>query len=109
MGMFDSIIWDYILPDEERIGLMYQTKDFYCTLATYKVDENGELYVRHQDYGDVDFPSTGYGEIKEEWSRAMVTSNINFYKFEDHKNWVEYKATIIDGKVVTVYKDKSSL
>lgn len=112
--MFDSIQWDYDLPDEEHEGLIFQTKDFECMMDLYMVDKKGDLFVKNRSQYDIEFPCTSWVDPKEPmWMRQARTCVIRFYAFIDGADvwsdgWLEYTAHIEKGKVILVYKIEDS-
>lgn len=48
MGLSDSLICDYPLPDVEVQHQYFQTKDLQCDLLTYRITEDGRLYCESE-------------------------------------------------------------
>lgn len=80
MGMYDSIVCKYQLPQPEdpkgyTASQLFQTKCFDCSLSTYEIGLNGQLYI---------LQSEGY--FKEE---KNATSFLNLGEYVVTKRWVE--------------------
>ena len=105
MGMFDTIYCDMPLPDgyESRLN-GFQTKDFDCEMARYRIKASGSLVKET------------YGVFNSE---PMLTGTvipfhgiIRFYDYDqqscdpkflyDQQHWHEYNAKFTDGKCVGI-------
>jgi hypothetical protein len=98
MGMFDIIVSEYPLTVNMQ---NFQTKDLDCTLAEYKIDKDGNLFLTCFD---------GSPDIKQDF-----TGTINFYQStisasgpglytsngEDYES-VEYEANFLEGKLTYI-------
>jgi hypothetical protein len=95
MGMFDEIRCDYPLPETPDDGkVQFQTKDFDCILAYYRITEEGRLVmkVRWDDTEERNVDHHGF---------------VNFYtcagdRREGTFKWWEYNAKFTDGQLVSI-------
>lgn len=93
MGMFDDVICDMPLPGEPKPKRnSFQTKDFSCSFDSFRIKEDGTLWVI---------------ECHEEDTRQLMFHGyLNFYTLEQEKPgsegdaiWFEYRAKFTDGKL----------
>jgi hypothetical protein len=123
MGIFDSLICKYPLPDPEAQGVVFQTKSLGPSMLLYTITEDGELFVRKERWEDVpeeERPYYGkpewYGEhaglyraigstkpIYEGEEKVNFHGVVNFYHYEDDV-WYEYNAKFTDGRLVSLVK-----
>jgi len=112
MSMFDTIICQYKLPLPEEAGqlvsppdwsnVQFQTKSFDCTLDTYSIEEDGQIYkdvvVRElvkSKAGVLDID-----ERQEGIEKVEATLELRFYTIhmeDDFDYWVEFKALFWKG------------
>ena len=97
MGMFDDVICDVALPGEPKPKHKhFQTKDFSCSLDTYRIKEDGTLWV-------VEASNT-------EPKQVLFHGWLNFYMSEGNINsykdtlWFEYQAKFTDGQLQDIEK-----
>jgi hypothetical protein len=130
MGMFDYIKCEYPLPlptdlgeakDVDFNGLIYQTKDLNNSLESYKIDKDGNLWIKETETewiegnpnGKTFSERFGHAELIKEWLEPITyTGEVVFYEGlqyseqanDDWKNdyWVEYKAIFVAGKIVKI-------
>jgi hypothetical protein len=111
MGMFDQIECQYPLPGDppefaRKSGHRFQTKDFGCVLATYRIAEDGRLLLLD---GGTYGAKPGSGDDPEE---IPFTGEVDFYDGNiaasgpgtytangEDEEWVEYKATFVAGRL----------
>ena len=98
MGMFDSIYYR---------GVEHQTKDTPKQFCDYYAIEGGILWSQEYDAEWVEDDSTMFkGYLKqsnERWVRCDdFTGKINFYTSGLNKTWIEYRATVVNGVVLTI-------
>lgn len=79
MATFDWVTVEYKLPDPEAQGLYFQTQDFDCTYAEYKIDVDGRFLGREHDYGE-----------------------LNFYALSKSHEWYEYNAFFMGGYLLSI-------
>lgn len=108
MGMFDFIFCEYPLPDKPAIDpdniwttpskIPFQSKDFDCILATYKIDKNGLLLKSVKN-------ELGHNV----WKHLQdIEGTINFYtdvcqdSTYDLCGWIEYSAIVTDGVIQSI-------
>ena len=121
MGMFDTIICHYHLPEKEHDSIRsWQTKDLECVLGTYYITAEGRLLSDESLYEE---PL----EI-ENWNGFPVVNTVGpgsrdtnyhgllrFYSLfpENHdwsddydpnlkQEWIEYEAKFTDGTLVDI-------
>jgi len=94
MGMFDTVLCEYPLPDARHQDLDFQTKDLECLLDTYIITREGRLVQQATNRGwgadldhDVEWPL--HGDIR------IYTS----VKEEDTTSWIEYVVRFTHGRV----------
>jgi hypothetical protein len=112
MGMFDSLRCRYPLPVEGANDLLYQTKDFACDMDLYEIREDGTLWHEDYDVEDKSDPkATGImrlrgmlSRVNKRWVPVDHLGRVEFYaSFRgDWKDWIEWSADIIDGRVRSV-------
>lgn len=121
MGMFDSIIVKYKLPEIDLNGTSltmediqngsYQTKDLDCSLTTYTLEKSGRVsYKIHKIHEWVECPDSplkGYIDRKDE-RRKYLSGNhvIEFYDFvygtDKHDYDITWEALVVGGKATSV-------
>jgi hypothetical protein len=112
MGMFDDLRCRYPLPVEGANELRYQTKDLDCQMDQYEIREDGTLWREDYDVEDQSDPNaTGImrlsgmmTRVNPRWVPVDYLGRIWFYgSFTgDWKDWIEWCADIIDGRVRSV-------
>ena len=121
MGMYDTIICEYPLPmPDDPKGYTgsddFQTKDFDQSLATYTIDENGQLFIHRfegeWEPGNKDSDSfigkLGYFKTTKTWQEQLnTTTTIVFYDYihsenTDYDYLIEYEAVFVVGKMTSV-------
>ena len=119
--MYDTIVCDYPLPmPDEPKGYSgsddFQTKDFDQSLATYTIDENGQLFILRfegeWEPGNKDSDSfigkLGYFKTTKTWQEQLnTTTTIVFYDYihsenTDYDYFIEYEAVFVVGKMTSV-------
>jgi len=119
--MYDTIICKYPLPmPDDPKGYTgsddFQTKDFDQSLATYTIDENGQLFILRiegeWEPGNKDSDSfigkLGYFKTTKTWQeRLNTTITVVFYDYihsqnTDYDYFIEYEAVFVDGKITSV-------
>jgi len=121
MGMYDSIVCKYPLPmPDDPKGYSgsddFQTKDFDQSLATYTIDENGQLFIHRYEGewepGNKDSKSfigkIGYFKTTKKWLEELkTTTTIIFYDYihsqnTDYDYFIEYESVFVNGKITSV-------
>ena len=121
MGMYDTIVCEYPLPmPDDPKGYTgsddFQTKDFDQSLATYTIDENGQLFIHRfegeWEPGNKDSDSfigkLGYFKTTKTWQEQLnTTTTIVFYDYihsenTDYDYLIEYEAVFVVGKMTSV-------
>ena len=129
MGLFDTLTIEYTLPMPSELGELtpeqiqkatYQTKDLGENLSYYQICKEGLLWREKVDgyfkEGDPNGESlTDRLGYFEETGRTVIrdyrTCTIHFYEFFQYEMngtglnndyWLEYEATIVDGKVTKI-------
>jgi len=123
MGLFDYIVCEYKLPMTESLlelskdklqNETYQTKDLICCMSTYKIKEDGYLWIVKNEYeykkgnpnSDSIFGQMGQMNVVKSWEeKTEHTGEVNFYSSfieNEYENdyFVEYKALFFKGKLV---------
>ena len=119
--MYDTIVCEYPLPmPDDPKGYTgsddFQTKDFDQSLATYTIDENGQLFILRiegeWEPGNKDSDSfigkLGYFKTTKTWQeRLNTTITVVFYDYihsqnTDYDYFIEYEAVFVDGKITSV-------
>lgn len=117
MGMFDNIKvhpkWTEDMPPKMAADLrhgrdkhLFQTKDLDETLQTYRLDENGQLWLEETTF--VDAPGTFMGKAERATGNLSIqdfTGDIVFYTCGDavdqkKSGWYEKQILLVDGKVI---------
>jgi len=121
MGMYDTVICKYPLPmPDDPKGYAgsddFQTKDLDLALATYIIDENGQLFIHRfegeWEPGNKDADSfigkLGYYKTTKKWVEQLnTTMTVIFYDYQnssdtDYDYFIEYEAVFINGKISSV-------
>lgn len=116
MGMFDNIRCELPLPVLGEVPeRVFQTKDTPAQyLDTYVIRADGEFVHESPDIEDLTEEEReawarehGYADTK--WApimrrvgeprRVEWTGEVYFYDSKDQKGWIEFKATIVRGKL----------
>lgn len=120
MGMFDIVNCKYPLESPEELkdwnidtkNIEFQTKDFENLMETYIIQENGDLWKKHEEYKWVDDDNAflkGYMNVVSSEDKPHPYHGIlEFYCYEDleeknGKHYVYsalYNAKFNDGKLV---------
>ena len=119
--MYDTIVCEYPLPmPDDPKGYTgsddFQTKDFDQSLATYTIDENGQLFIHRfegeWEPGNKDSDSfigkLGYFKTTKIWQEQLnTTTTIVFYDYihsenTDYDYLIEYEAVFVVGKMTSV-------
>lgn len=118
MGMFDTLIVEYPLPDlpyPELQDTHWQTKAFDCLLGLYVIRADGTVAERHYDIEETDGepnPTTGMRPIKrlDTYTDHVLEdfhADVRFYEIwytpDQQQEWVEYSARFTDGKLSRVH------
>jgi hypothetical protein len=93
MGMFDTLICKYPLPNPKDQELEFQTKSLNCELDTYEIDSDGQLILRGAN-----------PEVIEDIDQEII-----FYalvKHDDRYSCIQYRACYIDGELQWIRKSK---
>jgi hypothetical protein len=103
MGMFDYIVCKYPLPNNfDATNTTFQTKSLHCHLDKYTISSEGILLLNQKlDPTEENDEVIALIDIK-------YTGNISFYTFikNDVKQWYEYSATFINGKLQNIISNK---
>lgn len=122
MGMYDTIICEYPLPDGYTVkpGDSFQTKSLDCLLYEYTITKDGRLFLEVYDYinvpeeerpyyGTPEFTGLGklVGAIRRENKRISYlddyTGDITFYTSDPHTSiWYEYIAQFSGGLLQSI-------
>jgi hypothetical protein len=124
MGMFDTITVKAEMPESwpKDTEPVFQTKDLECLMFNYEVREDNKLYIERVKYKTVEQRSTKKGgdwlsrfptleRESSEWEFAPATGYIVFYTSvkndEGEDLWLEYRAHIVSGVVLSIedFKD----
>jgi hypothetical protein len=112
MGMFDSIICEYPLPDPEVQKELFQTKDLDSCMDTYTITKAGRLIHHFKEFEatpkeerpqDSFWPSIRVKAGSERYIDKNYHGWLNFYAALNHK-WCEYNAKFTDGTLVELEK-----
>lgn len=114
MGMFDNLhINTEKLPvsDEEKklIGknIIWQTKDFDCTLTDIHITDDNELTIRRFEHGWDETQKNGFGTmgvlIEQNVRTEIIPYNgfVNFYT-NIESDWYEFFAKFTNGKLESI-------
>lgn len=124
--MFDYVKCKYPLESPEELkdwnidtkNIEFQTKDFENLMETYIIQENGDLWKKHEEYKWVDddrSPLKGYLDVvSSEYKHHPYHGVLEFYCYEklgqkDGKHYVlnsDYLAKFSDGKIVEIKSTK---
>ncbi|MBD1209859.1 MAG: hypothetical protein H9535_15610 [Ignavibacteria bacterium] len=134
MGLSDSIICDYPLPDVEVQHQYFQTKDLGETLNTYRISAEGRLFCIERFDDDDDDDDEPTSASAEELTTPFDTHYIGALRFyTSHEQalsppmlvfaegtdvdvpsqaaakvvqheWFEYHALFIDGKIANIVR-----
>lgn len=94
----------------------FQTKDLDLALASYTIDENGQLSIERSEgewtEGNKDsesiFEKMGHFKTTKRWLEQLnVTTTVAFYDYQqsdntDYDYMIEYEAVFIGGKISSV-------
>jgi hypothetical protein len=89
VGMFDTLRFEYPLPDSRHQDLDFQTKDLECLLDNFTITRDGRL-IRNVWRAGEGFTSG------TEWP---FHGDIRFYTSAEDKTWIEYVARFTHGHV----------
>lgn len=89
MGMFDTLHFEYPLPDPQHQNLDFQTKDLECALLDFTVTRDGRLIGRVGRFGGGPGRETEY----------PFHGDLQFYTSTADKTWIEYVARFKYGHV----------
>jgi hypothetical protein len=119
MGMYDEIVCNYPLPDEEFQGKTFQTKSLDAMMDEYTITADGKLIKHDYDWAVVpeeERPYYGTEEWDEKeflrWAGSMRREprgdivvphhgDIRFYNFFDDV-WYEYIARFTNGELESI-------
>lgn len=101
MGMFDDVICEAKLPDGFVSDNGYQTKDFECVLATFKITAEGRLVRREYEWSESDDAPLGIRREQRGWKDVNYHGFLNFYT-SGLDGWHEYDAKFTDGQLVEI-------
>lgn len=111
MGMFDDIRYEYAapLPDGYE-GRDFQTKEFGCNLARYKISAEGRILQPLDDQGDV--AGVFAGPVVR-WRDVHFHGWLHFYTYITRHDmhdgeWHGYYAKFTDGQLVKIECDEQS-
>ena len=103
MGMFDTIICEYPLPDEWE-NANFQSKDLKCELDTYVITSGGRLVLKRDSsvtdtnhHGFLyfyDFPLGSY-DVRLDGAHRYST-------LRDDARLITYEAKFTDGQLVEI-------
>jgi hypothetical protein len=111
MGMFDWLRCKYPLPLPGANNLHYQTKDTpEQYLDLYKIREDGTLWHETYDVEDRSDPNAeglmalfgAMTRVNKRWEPCDMTGEIRFYTGDNQKQWVEFSAYMVKGKLHTL-------
>lgn len=120
MGMFDTIICDYPLPNPEHQNLSFQTKSLECLMDDYTITEDGRLIKHVVKYEVVPEEQRPYYGTPE-WERGGISQLLGMldavtvgyeevpYHGDIHMTakvreatWVNYQVRFTEGRVSSV-------
>ena len=132
MGMFDTVIPEYELPDSppkqclSGRDLWWQTKDFDCPMMdNYRISAAGRLEreVGHSEpcEAPADTPESlkpfrTQRWVQDGWEDMNHHGTLNFYAYAgygdsakgyDPSLWYEYDATFTDGQLTSIKREHS--
>lgn len=95
MGLYDSLM---VLADgfpEAHKSLVFQTKDLYCQLESYKVTKKGLLYRQHVVREAYRSKTSLLGfvtrDISKKWLRKTdFEGQLGMYTHDSRGTWVDY-------------------
>ena len=101
MGMFDTLICHYPLPNPADQGLVFQTKSLECCDDNYVIDEQGRLMLVSSE--------DSQPEIIEDIDQEIIFKTAIQHENGEH-SWLEYRACYTDGQLQWIrqsalYKD----
>ena len=84
MGMFDYLRCRYPLPNPDHQDLEFQTKSFPGpALEQFEITPDGRLLI-------------------QTWNEMNYTGEISFHDFTPNKEWVEYCAVFLHGRLQSI-------
>lgn len=115
MGMFDTIICEYPLPDGNT-ETSFQSKNFDCMMDTYKITTDGNITVFRYDIEENGIEEmewraglTKIKRVNKRWEIVPFHGVFNFYggqwsnELQSHQGtWREYVAKFTDGKLMEI-------
>ena len=105
MGMYDEVVCQYELPDQQLKDEVFQTKCLDSLMQRYRISEDGELFVLKIITEWVEDPDDflgGHIETLSSWEdKINYHGYINIYTSTD-EGWVEYRVKFTDGKLVSI-------
>jgi len=102
MGLFDTVICEYPLPDgREDNGGHFQTKDMDCYMGAYKITADGRLLEQESRWVDDESLPLGLRREDRGWNEIPFHGFLSFYTSDDGV-WREYNAKFTDGRLVEI-------
>lgn len=103
MGLFDYLICDHSLPDEEAQEAVFQTKSLDAALELYRIGEDGMLYRAERGAVLIDPDEEDYDQIAgiRAWEGPLpFHGDVVFYHLDEAKRWFEYTARFSEGHLL---------
>jgi len=101
MGMFDTLVVEYPLPDADAVAEIkeWQTKSFdYPALENYRITATGQLLRERRRIGESRVKHLG-------WKKTHFSGILEFYEVLDGV-WFEYDAEFVGGQIVSIKRAK---
>lgn len=107
MGMFDTVICEYEIPEYQSDNKIFQTKDFDCLLDIYKISKDGKLvlmYYKKWDLLDLDEDNLPENGNIKEIEISDFDGDFNFYTLDENNNLIKFLAIFKDGKLKEIQR-----
>lgn len=117
MGMFDDLIYEAAMPLPDGYqGRNFQTKDFRCDWATYRISAEGRVMQPLNENDEIAGMLASTGVVR--WRDVQFHGWLNFYTLantnpdynyvggDNPGEWHGYNAKFTDGQLVMIEMDK---
>lgn len=113
MGMFDTIICDYPLPDNCPYT-DFQTKDLENLMDIYKITKEGALLKEECDYEKEESKDSFFGyymkKVNIRWKDMNYHGDLDFYTYNtETKEWYEYIVRFTHGIVEYIRRKENEV
>lgn len=118
MGMFDDVLYENAMPLPDGYqGRYFQTKDFGCDMATYKITAEGRVM---QPLDSDDSVAGAFGGPAVRWRDMHFHGRLHFYTLvnthpekryvgpDNPGQWHGYLAKFTDGQLVLIEPDRET-